>query len=160
MDIKSLENLTKNGKTYELATTVLGKNKNYAIYSFICEPRHNMRIDLVCEDIYNNTDSIDILMTLNGIYNPLVIQDGDEIFFIEDLDLNVVRDDTRLQDAIIEKLKGANKGKQFKTDKNRIKDLSKRTQTEKQKNYIPPNINSNGATVVYENGKITYKPNF
>jgi len=35
-----------------------------------------MRIDLVCESIYGNTDYVDIILNVNNIDNPLNIQEG------------------------------------------------------------------------------------
>jgi len=35
-----------------------------------------MRIDLVCKSIYDNTDYVDIILNVNNIDNPLNIQEG------------------------------------------------------------------------------------
>ena len=40
-----------------------------------------MRIDLVCESIYGNTDYVDIILNVNNIDNPLNIQEGTIIIY-------------------------------------------------------------------------------
>ena len=85
MEIKSLQQLSKNGQLYDLYNQIIVNNYSYGIYMFPLTDRHTMRIDLVCQDIYNNTDNVDILLAINGIFNHLTIQEGDIIFFVEDI---------------------------------------------------------------------------
>lgn len=161
MEIKSLTNLTKNGQVFELYTSVVINDKEYGVYTFPCTERHAMRIDLVCFDIYENTDHIDILSNINGIMNVLTISAGDEILFVEDADLDAIRSNDNVFSAFFEAIKNANNGKEYKSDKNRIKDINKRTETEKSKTYIPPNIvQSSDSNISVEEGKIVLRPNF
>jgi hypothetical protein len=161
MEIKSLTNLTTNGTVFELYSTVITTNKNYGLYSFVCNERHSMRMDLVCYDIYENTDHIDILCNINSIMNPLTVNDGDIILFVEDSDLDAIRSNQNTFNAFFDALKNANKGKEYKRDQNRSKDVTNRTQTEKDKIYIPPNIvQSQNSNLSIESGKIVLRPNF
>lgn len=163
MIIKSLENRKKkkdNKSLYELYTTVLVNDIEYGIFEFVCTDRHNMRLDLVSYDIYENTDKTDILCVINGIINPLTVQSGDNILFIDPDDIDDVRSVDHLMLDILDKIKDANKGKERKIDKNRVSDLRKRKNTEKKK-LLPSNIlDKNQKNLRTENGKIKRGPNF
>lgn len=161
MEIHSLTNLTKNGQVYNLYSQVIVNGVNYGVYSFPCTDRHTMRIDLVSVDIYNNTDNIDILCALNSIYNPLTIQEGDLLFWIEDKDISNVRSNENVLQALIDSVTTANVGKDTKQDTNRLNDTINRTQTEKNKKLPPPNIvQSTDGNIDYSEGTIILKPNF
>lgn len=161
MNIKSLQNLKKNGSVFELYSEVVVNNNPYAVFKFSCNVRHNMRIDLVCYDIYNNTDSIDVLCTVNGILNPFTVQDGDILYYVDEKDLDSVRSDAAVIAAIVDSVKGANKGKQQKTDSNKAADNMTRKETEKSKSYVPPNIlQTNNTNIDLGEGTIILKPNF
>lgn len=74
-DIDTLEkdesgkyNLTQ--LTFQTDYTSLGYQQ-YAV-----QKGEEMRIDLVCESIYGNTDYVDIILNVNNIDNPLNIQEG------------------------------------------------------------------------------------
>ena len=161
MRIKSLENIKKDNNLYDLYTTIISDDKLYTIYKFLCTDRHNMRIDLVCLDIYENIDEVDILCRVNGIINPLTIQSGDIILFIDPDDVVEVRSTDNLMNDILDKIKTANKGKERKIDKNRNKDLKQRKEKEKQKKLLPPHIlDGNRKNISTENGNIKRGPNF
>lgn len=161
MDINSLKSLKKNGSVFELYTEVIANNNPYAVFKFPCTERHNMRMDLVCYDIYNNTSNIDVITTVNGIMQPLTVQDGDIIYFVDEKDLDSVRSDAAVIASIIDAVKGANKGKEQKTDSGRTADTANRKQTERDKSYVPPNIlQSNNKNIDFGEGTIILRPNF
>lgn len=164
MEIKSLQNLTKDGQVYNLHAQVIVDNYSYGVYAFPLTDRHTMRIDLVCYDIYKNTDQIDILCALNGIFNSLTIQDGDTLFFIEDKDITNVRNNDNVLKALKDSVSTANVGKEQKQDQNRANDTANRTQNEKNKkatSISPPNIvQSPNGNVDFNEGAIILKPNF
>lgn len=162
MEIHSLQNLTKNGNVYNLYTQVIVNGVSYGVYSFPCTDRHTMRIDLVSFDIYHNTDNIDILCAMNSIFQPLTIQEGDIIFWIEDKDIANVRSNENVLQALIDSVSTANAGKDTKQDTNRINDTANRTQTEKNKKLsIPPNIvQTTTGNIDFTEGAIILKPNF
>jgi len=161
MIIKSLNNLKKDGGVFDLYAEVVVNNNPFAVFKFPCTSRHNMRMDLVCFDIYNNTDAIDVLCTVNGILNPLVVQDGDTIFYVDEKDLDTARSDAAVISAIIDSVKGANNGKQQKTDPSRISDNVSKNERERAKTYIPPNIiQTTNTNIDFGEGTIILKPNF
>lgn len=164
MEIKSLQNLTKDGQVYNLHAQVIVDNYSYGIYVFPLTDRHTMRIDLACFDIYHNTDQVDILCALNGIFNPLTIQDGDVLFFIEDKDITNVRNNENVLKALKDSVSNANTGKEPKQDQNRLTDSANRAQTEKNKKaptISPPNIvQTPNGNIDFSEGAIILKPNF
>lgn len=160
MEINSLNNLKKTDKLYDLYNTVIVNNKSYNIIPFECSDRHEMRIDLIAYDIYGNTNNIDILTIINNILNVFTIQKNDIIFYIEDTDINDLRSDENVTNAIKENIMKANIGKQFKSDKNREVDVNKRREIEEAKHIVPANILKTGSNFDTSNGKITLKPNF
>jgi len=161
MEIKSLQNLERNGAIFELYAEVIDGDTRIGIYKFPCTERHNMRMDLICYDIYTNTDSIDIICSINGIYNPLVVQNGDIIYFVSPDDLTTVRSSSALIQNIINSVTNANAGKTQKIDNNKINDNINKKNTETNKIYIPPNIlQTQNTNVDYEPGVILLKPNF
>lgn len=162
MEIKNLENRRKGeNKLYNLFTTVIADNKTFSVYEFVCTKRHDMRLDLVSQDIYNDTDQIDLLCIINNIMNPLTIQEGDVILFPEEDDIEELRSSDQIVEDMLEAIKTANNGKTHKNDKNRQKDLKERRKKEKAKKLLPPNILENGNTNLRtENGNIKRSPNF
>lgn len=162
MEIKSLQNRKKiNGGLYDLYTTIILENKEFAIYEFPLTGRHDMRIDLVSLDIYEDTNQIDLLCKVNDIINPLTVQKGDIILFIEPDDIEEIRSSDDIVLDVLEKIKDANSGKQHKIDKNRQEDLRNRKQKEKAKKLLPPNIlDASNKNLRTEDGKIKRSPNF
>jgi hypothetical protein len=160
MNIKSLNTLKLNKDgSYNLYLEVLNNNPINLI-SFICEKRHEMRIDNVCFDIYEKVDYIDVICNINGLINIFDIKENDILYYIEEEDIsNIISDDTLLEN-IKEILSKANKSKDFKLDKNRINDTNNRKNIEKNKKYLPPNIlPENAKNISFENGKIIIKTN-
>ncbi len=91
MKIYDIDNLKKNGDTFDLTTRTFihystnpndpGTNNNIEFRKYKVQRGEEMRIDLVCNSIYGNIDNIDILLNINNISNPLNIKAGTEIFY-------------------------------------------------------------------------------
>lgn len=84
MKIYSIENTKRNKKydnLYDLFYPMLvDKNLNNVKFKeYIVNDNREMRIDLICLDIYNSSDFIDELMHINDIINPYSIKKGDII---------------------------------------------------------------------------------
>lgn len=162
MEIKSLDNLNllQNG-LYDLNATVFNTIDGVGIYTFICEERHAMRIDLICNDIYKSTKYADVVMLVNGIFNHLTIEAGDVIFYIEPkLIDNVVKSDNQIE-SIKQSISKANKGKTAKQDTSRISDKAVQRIKERDKSFIPPNIlTATAQNVEITDSEIILKPNF
>jgi hypothetical protein len=76
MDIYDLTTLGKdiNGN-YDL-TQITFQLQTVSYEQYEVQSGEEMRIDLICESIYGNTDYVDILLNVNNIDNPLNIQEG------------------------------------------------------------------------------------
>lgn len=161
MEIKSLNNLKKDSSgMYDLYAEVINGKNIISIFKFPLTDKHDMRIDLVCNDIYGNTDSVDLLCVLNGIIQPLTIQSGDVLFFVDKDDLTNIRSNAAARDAIVQAVVNANKGKSQKTDTNRTADTANRKDKEKAKQFIPPNLIQATSNIDYGEGIIILRPNF
>jgi hypothetical protein len=89
MKIYSLENTKrKPDGLYELMYPFLindiDKN-NTEVEKYIVPINREMRIDLICMDIYGNTEFIDELMFMNGIIDPYSIKMNDIIYYIDNI---------------------------------------------------------------------------
>ena len=160
MEIKSLTNLAKNGNVYDLYTEVIVDKMKYGLFKFLCTERHQMRLDLVCFDIYQNQNNIDVLSTLNSLINIFTIDSGDYILYVEEKNIDMVRSDASVTAALVAAVKSANSGKGKQNDNNRLNDKAKQKELEKSKTFIPPHIiqHTNGNINLSE-GKIIIKPN-
>ncbi len=181
MEITSLDSIevfTKEG-LYDLHTGYFIEGLNLKIKIITLDDSHTGRPWKLSNDLYQNTNNIDIICDINGIYNPLTIKAGDTIYYVEKDDLNIVRNAKQsgnIADAV-NKIKNANKGKDKKTDSNRVKDKANEKQTEKTKQFNKNNNSNNGSSnkqstnsaniinnsqgnILFEEGKITLFPNF
>jgi len=52
------------------------------LYQYQVNPNEEMRIDVICNNLYNTTDYCDFLLDLNGIDNPLNILSGDSLLYV------------------------------------------------------------------------------
>lgn len=65
---------------YDLIYPLLShKNKPSNINEYIVGPNREMRLDLICNDIYGSIIYVDELMYLNGIIDPYSVKVGDKI---------------------------------------------------------------------------------
>lgn len=124
---------------------------------FICERKHACRLDLVANDIYNNTKWVGSLCTINEIMNPFSIREGDILFFLPESDLQNL---LRVPDSITQAVGSA------KSDL--IKALKKKQPDGLRKNYLnnrgedklPPTVlTSTAPQIVINNNKIKIAPN-
>jgi hypothetical protein len=159
-NIKSLEKLTKNKDgSFDVYTKVVSDTITGPVFEFKCDKKHAMRIDLVCYDIYGNTRYIDILTNINSIINPLTINEGDIIYFMDDNEMEDARTSETAINAVLNAIQNAN-NKGTKKDKARVDDLNKRKNVEEKKK-LPPHILINPTdTEEYQEGKVILKPNF
>lgn len=141
MQIDSLEKLRRNDDgIYEFYIKQRPNTKAIPFFIFELTDRHDMRIDLVSLDLYESTDFIDVLCNINNILNPLTIQNGDIMFYTDAENIQEIQDSREILNDIKDTINSSNIGKQYKQDKARQNDITKRRQTEKDKKFIPPNI--------------------
>jgi len=78
MKIYDIDTLVKDSSgNYDLTQLTFQTDFNSLRYQqYEVQQGEEMRIDLVCQSIYGNTDYVDILLNVNSIDNPLNIQRG------------------------------------------------------------------------------------
>lgn len=84
MEIYDLSTLRRDLNQDDLYNFFVMTYKNYTggqLSVTSVEPQNDMRIDLVCNSIYDSIEYCDILLNLNDIDNPLNIMSGDVILF-------------------------------------------------------------------------------
>jgi hypothetical protein len=103
MKLYSLENTKRSEKQnnlYDLSYPMLSDKdvlfRN--INSYKVNIDREMRIDLICSDIYGTTRYIDELMYINGIIDPYSIKEGDIIFWVSVNDLGTIRNSYKEDD--------------------------------------------------------------
>lgn len=146
MNIYDLDILQKNLDGYDLDQRTF----NYGIRSgesaYIVDRSEEMRIDLICNSIYGDTNQVGFLMYYNNIDNPLNIKSGDVIRYVDILSISSfkISADER---AKIELLQNLNRG--TRTDPNRI-DYQKNTPTNPTLNTRPIEsvVDRNGVIII------------
>ena len=58
-------------------------NRGYKLTQYVVSPEQEMRIDLISNSIYGNSDYCDFILDINDIDNPLNIMDGDILIYTE-----------------------------------------------------------------------------
>ena len=81
MKIYDLNNIDKVDGFYDLTQLTFRYDVGVSLSQYTVQKGEEMRMDLVCESIYNNTDYIDILCSINNIDNPLNIREGQIIIY-------------------------------------------------------------------------------
>lgn len=117
-DLDSLKNFIENTGLYDLTQVTYKHIVGYYTYIYVVEPHQEMRIDLVCNEIYGSVDYIDFLLNYNSIDNPLNIKIGDEIKYVDFESIDKFRVQTN-DDSIKSTLLSVNKS--TRKDKNREK---------------------------------------
>ena len=84
MELYDLTNLKKDVSQNNLYNFFDATFKYFitTLYQYQVKQNEEMRIDLVCSSIYNNTDYCDFLCDLNNIDNPLNIMNNDIILYV------------------------------------------------------------------------------
>jgi hypothetical protein len=63
---------------------------------YVVQESEEMRLDLVCFNIYGNVDNLGFLMNFNNIDNPLNIKNGDIIYYVSELNIDLYK----IQDSL------------------------------------------------------------
>lgn len=115
---------------WDLTQSTFKSRNDVSMNYWYVQQDEDMRIDLICYRIYDNTDNIDILLNVNRIDNPLNIKNGDVLRYPSENDIYLFRV-TEDEKQSVQKL--LNRNKAPKKDSNR-KDYV-------EKNYsLPPTV--------------------
>lgn len=124
-DPSDLYDITKVSFSYPI-------DRDFNIGFYVVSEYEEMRMDLVSNLIYGNTDYIDFLCSLNNIKNPLSIKRGDLIAYVDQEQVVKFKDTKMDKDDVRRVI--SNKRKRTKIDPNRTKFLE-------EKGYsLPPTV--------------------
>lgn len=141
VDQVELYDLTQISFTYDPELIL----RNYSVY--VVEELDQMRMDLICFNIYGNTDYVDFLCNLNNIKNPLSVHEGMFILYVDENLVPGFRPDKIKTDTIREVI--SNQRKQSKPDPKRKKYNDNKSQS------LPPSVTKKDyVPVKYRDGKI------
>ncbi len=145
MNIFDIDNLQKGSNGLYDFTKITFKYKydQIAYFQYKVQKGEEMRIDLVCNSIYNNIDYIDILLNVNNISNPLNIKEGSIILYPDKSSIEFLRIDNNKSDNKDSKSLG-NTNKETRTDSDR-------------KKYIEENYSLPPTTLDKETDQVTVK---
>ncbi len=141
MDIKSLKENIKREESedfFDLIKPTFLFRTDLQLNSFEVEEKHEMRIDLVFQDMYDKEsnevglylENIDVILFINSIDNPINIKKGTILFYpkIEELDLfRIVEDEFEIKNKNIEKLVVPNKSSRKDTKRQKFLDQQNQT---------------------------------
>ena len=91
MEFYSLDNLKRDiaqNNLYNFFDSTFQYLTNVTLYKYPVLPHQEMRIDIVCNEIYGDTQYADFLLDLNNIDNPLNIMADDEILYVRQDQIN------------------------------------------------------------------------
>lgn len=91
MEFYDLDNLKQDvaqNNLYNFFDATFEYLTNVTLYSYPVQAYQEMRIDLVCNDIYNDTQYCDFILDLNNIDNPLNIMLNDVILYVDQSQIN------------------------------------------------------------------------
>ena len=82
MKIYDIDTLKKVDGSYDLIQPTFQSNFSSIVYNqYEVQKGEEMRIDLICQKIYSNTNYIDVLLNVNEIDNPLNIKEGSILIY-------------------------------------------------------------------------------
>jgi len=82
-DLDKLKTDDNQNGLYNFFDPTFKMSAGFPMSTYVVPPEHEMRIDLICKDIYGNTDNCDFLLDLNSIDNPLNIKENDSISYVD-----------------------------------------------------------------------------
>jgi hypothetical protein len=89
MNVHDLNSLVRDQRQQDLYDmfAVTFVRTNGGLEEYVVAPEEEMRIDLICYNIYQNTDQMDLILNINGILNPLNIMAGDVLRYPSETNL-------------------------------------------------------------------------
>lgn len=153
MKITQLDNILKRDNPTELyditgVSFIYPMDLNFTIFQYIVSDFEEMRMDLVCNAIYGDTEHIDMLCSLNDIKNPLSIKEGTVILYVPSDQITNLQISDINKDYVRKVI--SNRRKQQKIDPKRTKYL------EEQGYSLPPTITKSDYRPIKHHGGKTH----
>lgn len=130
MKIYDIDNINKVDGIYDLTQLTFRYNTDQGFREYVVQRGEEMRIDLVCKSIYNNTNYIDLICNINNIDNPLNIK-VDQVILYPIANFEIYRYSEKNNEEDLVKLSNPNKSTR--------KDESRKNYVEKNQS-LPPTI--------------------
>lgn len=151
MKIYTLDNIKRDSNQnnlYNLFDTKISQKSYTRMFWYSVLPHEEMRLDLICNKIYGNTDMLDEILSINNIIDPFSIKKGMKILLFD------IEDSTTLYTQDIEvknDLSLVNKNKETRTDPNR-NDYNNKVPTNIKKdiNFSDVNIDQDKVRIINE----------
>lgn len=93
---------------------------NYGVntirYEYVVQISDEMRIDVICNNIYGDVDNVGFLLNYNNIDNPLNIKAGDIIYYVKNQDIELFKNTI---DSVLDINDVPSSNRSSRTDKNR-----------------------------------------
>jgi hypothetical protein len=144
-EIEDLERDRDQNGLYDLFVTTFVNNKAILVYGYTVQRGEEMRIDNICNRIYNNINHLSFVLQLNNIQNPLTIKAGDLLFYVREEDIPSFTADpaeaSKFRDRVINNAI-SDKKKQVDAVRNNY------TNNRKSADPLPPNIKESGDSPV------------
>jgi len=136
-ELDDLERDRNQSGLYDLFTTTFVDNKKILVYGYKVQRGEEMRIDNICQRLYNNIEHLSFLLQINNIQNPLTIKAGDLLFYVREDDIPAFKADpedaSKFRDRVINKAVSDKKQQIDETRKDYVN-------TRKAVDALPPNI--------------------
>lgn len=160
MEMKSLEGVQYGtGATDELFARAYVMDGTVPVYTMVLERRHEMRIDLVCLDMYSTVDLVDVVMDTNALVNPFAVRQGMVLVYTDAASVDRLAYSRQELEDIRATL--IDETKRHKTDPRRTTYAQRAKQIEAEKRALPPTVLKPGVfTTVDEDGYIKLRPGF
>lgn len=84
---KNLQRVNAQKNLYDLFQTTLADNQSFDLAEYTVSREEEMRLDLVCKNIYGDTTFIEELGFINNILNPFSIKEGDILYYFNPEDV-------------------------------------------------------------------------
>ncbi len=151
MIVSDLDNLSRDPKQNDLYNLIeltfdYTKLNPNLLQPHIVLPEEEMRIDLICNSIYNSTDYTEFLLKLNFIDNPLNIKEGDLINFVD----SAIIDSFKLSNTNI----ATTRNILLNTNKSTKKDTNRQDYIDSNYSLPPTYLSEPGESVKIEGGQI------
>lgn len=102
----------KNDPAPDFEVDLTQPNQEYRLqtsFSFVVQKKDEMRLDKICQQVYNRTDYVHQLMKINGLFNPFRIKKGDSLLIGKTEEIENIQDEPVEQaftrQALVDELK-------------------------------------------------------
>ncbi len=81
-DINRLVRDIRQDNLYDLFEPTFKSRNGFQMQTYLVTKSDEMRIDVIANEIYGTPNEADVLLSINGIDNPLNIKEGDAIMYV------------------------------------------------------------------------------